>query len=424
MHDGSFSLRGGKWTGCGCALGLMAAMGAAQAQEAISSTLVGEVAYDLLMMAGSKDKASVPAGDSPAARVDANSDSSPYYGVPSLWVPSTGGNVVCTGVAIGDRTILTAGHCMDFNGSGASNGTGLDPKTVEVHFNGSARTSTKILAESISLVAEYSGKPSIYDDIAIIKLAADIPAGAPRYSLLPDGIVDPMKYDFRIDFVGYGASGYGAASSGTTAGFTITENLTTKRVGANLVEGGLTNDEKNGDAAYNNRTEIFRYDFEATVSGPRVDDPPAFGSPTYEWYDGNPSHNLTGSAVTLGNNVESMPGPGDSGGPVFVTDASGNLFLAGLTTFRSRGLASVDGGFGSLAGGVWLPSYLKWIESTSGITAASVSTFDQGIVVVPPSSGGGSAPVSSPVPEPSTYALLALSAVGLAGYAARRRARK
>ena len=79
---------------------------------------------------------------------------------------------------------------------------------------------------------------------------------------------------------------------------------------------------------------------------------------------------------SLGNNLETLIGPGDSGGPLLLDNGSG-YSLVGVNTF----IEGYGGRFGDLGGGVVLEPYLDWITQTTGL----------------------------PVPEPSSLALLLLS---------------
>lgn len=115
------------------------------------------------------------------------------------------------------------------------------------------------------------------------------------------------------------------------------------------------------------------------------------GNQTYMFdFDGGSAPNAMGGG-SLGNTIETNLVGGDSGGGAFLFDGA-NWLLAGVNTFNG----SVSGGpapplFGSIGGGMVVSTYSTWINSTI-----------------------------SPVPEPSTWAML-LGGLGMLGWAARRR---
>ncbi len=66
---------------------------------------------------------------------------------------------------------------------------------------------------------------------------------------------------------------------------------------------------------------------------------------------------------SLGNDLETIIGPGDSGGPAFIETADG-LVLVGINTFTE----GFGGRFGDIGGGVLVdPENLDWILTTTGI---------------------------------------------------------
>ncbi|MCK9991209.1 MAG: hypothetical protein RugAbin2_02223 [Rugosibacter sp.] len=160
-----------------------------------------------------------------------------------------------------------------------------------------------------------------------------------------------------MTFVGYGSSG-----SGNT-GPTIDSSPAIKRTGQNNADQFTLDDDGSGKA------EVYYFDFD----GPTA------------------ANNLMGGP-TLGNTLETSVSGGDSGSPAFIQDSSGIWRLAGVNTFTFTSMQKQTAStFGTGGGGMLVSSYADWID---GI-------------------------IATPVPEPSTYALL-LAGLGLIGCAAFR----
>lgn len=114
--------------------------------------------------------------------------------------------------------------------------------------------------------------PPVNDDLALLHLASPLPAGM-DFTTLGSGA---RKGDF-ITLVGFGRSGYGSY------GYTTNASLTDRRFGRNVIDSFQLDDEGAG------RAEVFRDDFNA---------PATTGLP----------------GGSLGNGIETIIGPGDSGG--------------------------------------------------------------------------------------------------------------
>jgi hypothetical protein len=97
----------------------------------------------------------------------------------------------------------------------------------------------------------------------------------------------------------------------------------------------LLDDEGSG------RAEVFRYDFDA---------PATVG--------------IIGGS--LGNDIETIIGPGDSGGAALRETASG-WELVGINTFTE----GYGGRFGDTGGGVLVEPYIDWISGITGIPEPS-----------------------------------------------------
>lgn len=135
----------------------------------------------------------------------------------------------------------------------------------------------------------------------------------------------------EVTLAGFGRSGYGSY------GYTTSASLTDRRIGWNIVDSFTTDDLGGGFPA------LFRYDF---------DSPDTTGLPS----------------GSLGNDVETLIAPGDSGGPLLV-DLDTGYALAGINTF----VEGYGGRFGDIGGGIVLQPYLSWITEITGLAVPEPS---------------------------------------------------
>lgn len=268
--------------------------------------------------------------DRPSWRVDGGGLESGLNFVGALEMTLDGRRFSGTGAALSPNWVLTAGHNVDFDDDGVPD-AGL---AADFHLPGFGVFGAAAFWTHPDFTG--FGNPTVHHDLALLYFDDPLPLDLNFPAL---GL--SLSVGDVVTLAGFGRSGYGSYGYTTQAG---TEN---RRVGGNTVESL----EVGGDGL----PLLFRY----TFHGP--DDP-----------------------RSLGNTVETIIGPGDSGGPALV-DWSDGLALAGISTFTE----GFGGRFGDIGGGVVLEPYWEWIGETTGLAI---------------------------IPEPATVALwlgiLALVAVG------------
>jgi hypothetical protein len=254
--------------------------------------------------------------DWPDDRIDPNLPSSRYGGVVSLQFGGTG---VSSGIVISPYHILTAAHSFDSDYDGEND----HGRNVTVNFNLDGDLSQVIeppFIREVDLHPDFTGfnQPSVLDDLAIISMHWPLDDDVPMYDVFRG---EPSPAD-RVELVGYGRSGDGKW------GYSLPSSPTVKRRGSNTIDAWLIDDEGTGIR------QGYEYDFD----GP----------------DGNGP--MGGSS--LGNEIETIHGPGDSGGPAFI-DVAGELQVYGVNTYVREGA----GDFGTIGGGQLVTGYVSWIDS-------------------------------------------------------------
>lgn len=271
--------------------------------------MFGSVTSTHAILAG--DEFGLPA-DSPSNRLDTLDPSSFYNFVGALEISLGGSNYIGTGVTLSPNWVLTAGHNVDFD----DNGVVDEGLSITYHLPGfGAHTAT---AQQTHPDFMGFGNPTVHNDLSLLYFADPLPLGL-SFPVLGHS----LEIGDTTTLVGFGRSGYGSY------GYTSNATLTERRVGFNVID---SFEEDLATAGI-----LFRYDF---------DDPLTTALP-----DGS-----------LGNDLETMIGPGDSGGPLLV-ELDANLALVGINTF----IEGYGGRFGDIGGGVVLDPYWDWIGETTGL---------------------------------------------------------
>lgn len=322
--------------------------------RALPSATITEPVYPVIM-AGNPKGSPI---DSASNRVDPNTTDSPFAGVGSILVSTKKSTIIGTGTAIGPRQILTAAHVVDLNADGrvdARDGT----QGVYFVLNYGENESHRIAVSQFDLHPDYTGfnHPAVNDDIAVLTLAEDLPEGVPIYALPTTDLSSSATFTM----VGYGRSGDGLR------GYTTFANPTIKRVGENVVDGFYGQDDQDRPAS----NEVFRFDFDS----PKGNGP--LGGPT------------------LGNDIETQLGAGDSGGPSFLVTDEGGYVLAGVNTFVQGNAPK----FGSMGGGMNVFSYLGFIQSVLPYDPSRDLGNEPGPVSEPAPIGG--VPITDPSITPT-----------------------
>ena len=256
---------------------------------------------------------SLPA-DSPAIRLDVMGATSSFNAVGALAINSGGFSYIGSGTAISPHWVLTAGHNVDLNDNGSAD-PGL---SIKLNLPGFGIYS----ANAFYTCPGFTGfaNPSVQRDLSLLYFATPLPAG-----ILYPSLQGSLRTGSQVTLAGFGRSGFG------DYGYTTFASLTDRRIGQNVIDSFQPDDLGGGFPA------IFRYDF---------DSPDSTGLP----------------GGSLGNNLETLIGPGDSGGPLLLGNSSG-YSLVGVNTF----IEGYGGRFGDIGGGVVLEPYLNWITQTTGL---------------------------------------------------------
>ena len=241
-------------------------------------------------------------GDAPSGRLDVDGR---FSFVGALAISSGGGNYRGSAVALSREWVLTAGHNADLNDDGLPDA--LWSGAFHLPGYGSFGVAQAFTHPNFTGFAS----PAVNDDLALMRLATPLPEGMGFPTLGGGAAIG----DF-ITLVGFGRSGYGSY------GYTSDANLTDRRSGSNVIDSFQLDDEGSG------RAEIFRYDFDVPATTGVV-------------------------GGSLGNEIETIIGPGDSGGAALRQTGSG-WELVGINTFTE----GYGGRFGDTGGGVLLESYI------------------------------------------------------------------
>jgi len=249
--------------------------------------------------------------DSPANRIDIRGAASPFNAIGSLSISAGGVSYLGSATAIARNWILTAGHNLDLNDSGSP--------TAGLSINFNLPGFGTFSATSFYTCPGFTGfaNPSNQRDLGLIYLSTPLPTGI-NY---PD-LSGNLQTGSTVTLAGFGRSGYGSY------GYTTLATLTDRRIGYNVIDSFQTNDLGGGFPA------VFFYDFDSPDTTGQV-------------------------GGSLGNNLESIIGPGDSGGPLLVADGTG-YDLVGVNTF----IAGYGGLFGDTGGGIVVAPYVNWIDQT------------------------------------------------------------
>ena len=250
--------------------------------------------------------------DSPSGRIDSLSENSPYNFVGALEISTGSGSYFGSASALSSHWVLTAWHNVDFNDDGNVD-AGL---SVNFHLPGFGTYA----ASSYSIHPSFTGfgNPSIHYDLSLLYFSDPLP------DLLFPTLGNSLSIGDTATMIGYGRSGYGSC------GYTTGASLTDRRIGYNEID----EFETSGDGT------LYRYDFDDPNTG-----------------DG------------LGNAIETIIGPGDSGGSLLIGNS-----LVGVNTFTE----GYGGRFGDIGGGIALNNEWGWIGATTGLTVpepASVILF-------------------------------------------------
>lgn len=273
-------------------------------------------------------------------RLDTLGMDSPFSGVGSIY----GG----TGSLIDSTHVLTAAHLFGSNFSKTAdvafdlNGVGYQASRVDVH-------------------PQYPNtiQPDDLYDIAVVTLRDPVPITIKTYGLYNS----PLMLGTTLTLVGYGQTGDGVNGYGSYPGG--------RRVGRNnldayLLPGGTFSETSQNDA------HTYGFDFDGPNATTSV-----FGDA------GQPGN------LTLGNNVETTVGTGDSGGPAFIF-VNGEYQIAALNNFTFDLNSPTDkshptaGHFGSGGGGAIVSAYSGFISNAISPTPepGSVPVFGVGAAFV------------------------------------------
>jgi len=253
--------------------------------------------------------------DTPSGRLDTEGK---FSFVGALAISNGTQSYKGSAVALSREWVLTAGHNVDLNDDGLpdANWSG----TLHLPGYGSFGVAQAFTHSSFTGFAN----PSVNDDLALLHLSVPLPVGMGFPTLGSGASIG----DF-VTLVGFGRSGYGSY------GYTSNASLTDRRFGSNVIDSFQLDDEGSG------RAEVFRYDFDAPASAEIV-------------------------GGSLGNDIETIIGPGDSGGAALRQTANG-WELLGINTFTE----GYGGRFGDTGGGVLVAPYADWISGLTGIPEPS-----------------------------------------------------